>query len=76
MFVKFSNRECSVEIHWLLACYDLNLVTIFFEDLAAILSVLVSIGLREHLLVIGFMVTLVLDLSSFDYADIDVGTGA
>ena len=74
LFVKFSNRECSVEFHWLFACYDLNLVTVFFENLATILSVRVSIWLREHLLVIGSMVTLVLNLSFFDYADINVGT--
>lgn len=61
-------------MHWLLALADHNLVTILLEDLATIFSIGVTIRLGEHLAVVRFMVTFVIDLSFLDNANVDIGS--
>ena len=62
-------------MHGLLAADNLNLVTVFLEDLDTLGSELVAVGLGEDLEVVGLEVTLVVDLALHDEADIDVGSG-
>lgn len=51
-------------------------MTVFLEDDATVCSVGVTIGLGELLGVVSLKVTLVLDLSFLDYANVDVRTRA
>ena len=51
-------------------------MTVFLEDDATVCSVGVTIGLGELLGVVGLEVSLVLDLSFLDYANVDIGTRA
>ena len=56
----------------MLSLDDLNLVSVLFEDLHAIISVLISVRLGKHLEVISLDIALVLDLTALDDADIAV----
>mgnify|MGYP007086427536 CR=1 FL=1 len=63
----------SVQLHRFFALDDRDFVTVLLEDVDAILSVLVALGLGVHLLVVGLEVALVVDLAALDDAHIDVG---
>jgi len=51
-------------------------VSVFLENLTAISSVLVAVRLGKHLEVVSLEVALVVDLTLFDEAHIDVGARA
>ena len=47
-------------------------MSVLFEDLHAVIPVLISIGLGEHLEVVSLDIALVLDTTALDDADIAV----